>query len=214
MSVDDLFGGGDETRSSGQITGVAVGIVTDNEDPEGLGRVKLRFPWRSTDDSTGWVRFVAPMAGEDRGTFFLPEVGDEVLVAFERGDIHYPYVIGALWNSDDVPPVEKADQLDVRKLRSRTGHEIVFDDTDGAERVEIRTAGGHEVLLDDGEKRVTIKDSAGQSVVLDAGGKSVTIEGATKLSLSAQSIELSGDVDVSIASNGQLSLEGAIIKLN
>jgi uncharacterized protein involved in type VI secretion and phage assembly len=154
------------------------------------------------------------MAGEDRGTFFLPEVGDEVLVAFERGDIHYPYVIGALWNSDDVPPVEKADQLDVRKLRSRTGHEIVFDDTDGAERVEIRTAGGHEVLLDDGEKRVTIKDSAGQSVVLDAGGKSVTIEGATKLSLSAQSIELSGDVDVSIASNGQLSLEGAIIKLN
>jgi uncharacterized protein involved in type VI secretion and phage assembly len=214
MSTEDMFGVGRESPAGRRISGVVTGIVTDNEDPEGLGRVKLRFPWRSTDDPTGWVRFVAPMAGEDRGTFFLPEVGDEVLVAFEHGDVHYPYVIGALWNSDDVPPVEKADQVDVRKLRSRTGHEIVFDDTDGSERVEIRTAGGHEIVLDDGEKRVTVTDSGGQSVVLDAGSKSVTIEGDTSLSLSAKSVEITGQTSVSISSNGQLSLEGLPVKLN
>jgi uncharacterized protein involved in type VI secretion and phage assembly len=214
MSAEDLFDGGREPETGRHVSGVVTGIVTDNEDPEGLGRVKLRFPWRSSDDPTGWVRVTAPMAGESRGTFFLPEVGDEVLVAFEHGDIHFPYVIGALWNSDDVPPVETAAQVDVRMLRSRTGHEIVLDDTDGSERVEVRTAGGHEIRLDDGNERVSVTDSAGQSVALDAGAGSVTIEGATTLSLSAQSIELSGDVDVSISSNGQLSLEGAIIKLN
>lgn len=214
MSVEDLFDDGNEPRSDRHISGVVTGIVTDNEDPEGLGRVKLRFPWRSSDDPTGWVRFTAPMAGEDRGTFFLPEVGDEVLVAFEHGDIHFPYVIGALWNSDDVPPVEKAEQVDVRKLRSRTSHEIVFDDTDGAERVEIRTAGGHEVVLDDGNERVSVTDSGGQSIVLDAGSKSVTIEGDTSLSLSANTIDISGQTSVSISSNGQLSLEGIPIKLN
>jgi uncharacterized protein involved in type VI secretion and phage assembly len=214
MSIDDLFGGDAESRPGQHIAGVAAGIVTDNEDPEGLGRVKLRYPWRSTEDSSDWVRITSAMAGEDRGTFFLPEVGDEVLVAFEHGDIHYPYVIGALWNSDDVPPVEKADQTDVRKIRSRSGHEVVFDDTDGAETVEIRTAGGHEVILDDGENRVTIRDSAGQSIILDAERESVTIEGGSKLSLSAQSIELTGQTIVSISSDAQLSLTGTPIKLN
>ncbi len=89
-----------ESRNS-RINGVVIGIVTNNNDPQGMGRVRVRFPWRGDDDESYWARVATMMAGKDRGTFFLPEVDDEVLVAFDHGDINHPYVIGALWNVGD-----------------------------------------------------------------------------------------------------------------
>src|SRR3972149_536693 len=102
MSIlEALQGTGQDVRL---ISGVVPGIVTNNQDPDGLGRVKIKFPWLSDDNETDWVRIATLMAGGQRGGFFLPEVGDEVLVAFEHGDINHPYVIGALWNGVDKPP--------------------------------------------------------------------------------------------------------------
>jgi uncharacterized protein involved in type VI secretion and phage assembly len=93
------IGGGQ--HDDGRITGVVIGIVTNNQDPDRLGRVKVRFPWLSGGTESHWARVATPMAGNGRGLYFLPEVDDEVLVLFERGDVRFPFVIGALWNGKD-----------------------------------------------------------------------------------------------------------------
>ena len=87
-----------ERDDSSRVTGVVVGVVTNNQDPDGLGRVKVKFPWLSDADESSWARIAAPMAGKERGLYFLPEVDDEVLVIFEHGDLRFPFVPGALWN--------------------------------------------------------------------------------------------------------------------
>ncbi len=102
MSIMDALGG--QEQDIRRAYGVAAGIVTNNQDPDGLGRVRIRFPWLSDDNETDWARIATMMAGSGRGSFFLPEVGDEVLVAFEHGDINHPFVIGMLWNGVDTPP--------------------------------------------------------------------------------------------------------------
>lgn len=207
----------DETAdAASNISGVVVGVVTSTDDPKDLGRVKLRFPWRETKDQSHWARIAAPMAGGDRGAYFVPEVDDEVLVAFAHGEQRFPYVIGALWNVDQKPPEESDADNDVRLIRSRSGHELVFDDgRDG--KVEISTSGGHTVTLDDasGSETIVIEDSSGQnSVTFDGAARTLTIEGGTKLELKATNIDISGDGQVKISSSGALTLEGAIIQLN
>ncbi|RLI48197.1 MAG: phage tail protein, partial [Candidatus Thorarchaeota archaeon] len=129
-------------ESDDRIPGVMPGIVTNNQDPENLYRVKVKFPWLSEDNETDWIRVATLMAGPERGSFFLPEVGDEVLVAFEYGDINAPYVIGVLWNRKQKPPETNSDgKNNIRKIRSRSGHEIIFndDDTSKKEKLEIKT---------------------------------------------------------------------------
>ena len=201
----------------GRLQGVAVGIVSNNEDPEGMGRVKLRFPWRGVDDESDWARIAVPMAGDDMGTYFLPERGDEVLVAFDDGDIRYPYVIGALWNGEHDPPAANDGDNDVRKIRSRSGHEVVFDDGEGEESVEVTSQGGHQISLSDeaGSETVTIEDSSGANVIeFDPTAGSLSIESGATISLEAPQIEIEGDGNVSIEAGGMLTLKGAVIKLN
>lgn len=215
MSADDLFDGDDDWGRLGRrIDGVAVGIVTDNEDEAGLGRVKVRFPWRATDESSDWVRVASPMAGGGRGAFLAPEMDDEVLVAFENGDIHHPYVIGALWNGEDEPPVEKGKQADVRTVRTRSGHEIVFDDADGSERVTVTSAGGRTVTLDDAGNRLTVDDGAGQAITFDGGAGEVSIEASSSLTLSAPSVDISGKTRVTLMADGEVAIGGFPIRLN
>src|ERR1700750_1699162 len=87
-----------------RLHGVVIGIVTNNQDPDGMHRVKVRFPWLNLDDESHWARVATPMAGDKRGAYFLPEPDDEVLVAFEHGSLEHPYVIGSLWNGKDKAP--------------------------------------------------------------------------------------------------------------
>src|SRR6188768_1210682 len=106
------------------LQGVFTASVLDNRDPEGLARVLVRVS--GVEDASGvrggaWARVATMMAGQNRGTFFLPEVGDEVLVAFERGDLRMPYVIGALWNSKDRPPATSNDASGTKIIQSRSG---------------------------------------------------------------------------------------------
>ncbi|MBU0960029.1 MAG: phage tail protein, partial [Proteobacteria bacterium] len=127
-----------QEEKQNKIQGVVIGVVTNNEDPEGMGRVKVKFPWLSDEDESNWARVASPMAGKERGMYFLPEVDDEVLVAFEHGDMRFPYIIGSLWNGTEPPPASNDDgQNNVRMIKSRSGHVISLTDEDGKEKIEI-----------------------------------------------------------------------------
>lgn len=157
------------------------------------------------------ARVMAPMAGDSRGMHFLPEPGDEVVVAFENGDTNLPIIIGAVWNRDSPPPsqAQQSEDNDLRTIVSRSGHELTFDDTSGSEQVIIRSQGGHEVTLDDstGAGKVQVKSANGHEVTLDdappgqveiksAGGCKVTMSDAGgRVTVEALSIlELKGQI--------------------
>ena len=159
---------------SGRLYGVTVGLVTNNKDPEKLGRVKVKFPWLSNEDESYWARVLTPMAGNDRGIYCLPEVDDEVLVAFEQGDLAFPYILGALWNGKDKPPEENENgENNKRIIKSRSGHTIVFDDTKDNEKIIIQDKTGN--------NKITI-DSANNTMEIKA-EKDLTIETKGKITL-------------------------------
>jgi uncharacterized protein involved in type VI secretion and phage assembly len=216
MSVLDLLQAGQ--AESGRVEGVALALVTNNNDPEGLGRVKLKYPWREDGQDSFWARIAVTMAGNERGTFFLPEVGDEVLVAFDKGDVAHPYVIGALWNGKDKPPAGNADgDNNTRRIQSRSGHQITLFDKAGKESVEVKTHGGHTVLMDDssGAAKVAIKDSTGSnSIVIDSAKNTITIESGLGLKLKAQSIEIEAGTTLKLQASGTLTIKGALVQIN
>lgn len=143
-----------------RVYGAVVGVVTSIDDVEGLGRVKVRFPWLKDDVESRWARLVSFMAGAERGAVFRPEVGDEVLVIFEQGDLRFPYVLGALWNGQDTMPSERGADggNDIRLIKSRSGHTIVLDDTSGSEKVTVTDKHGNTLELS--SEGVLIKSSA------------------------------------------------------
>ena len=206
----------DESRTGG-VRGVAVAVVTKNDDPKRMGRVKVTYPWRDAEDESHWARLAVPMAGPDRGTYFLPDVGDEVAVGFQGDDIHHPIVVGCLWNGVDEAPERNADgENDVKTVRSRAGHEVTLDDDETGGGVSVTTGGGHRVSLDDaaGGERIEVSHATNESaVVLDADG-SVSITGAAGVSVEAPSIDVKGRGSVNIEADGVLTLKGAIININ
>lgn len=221
MSLIDLLTDEDEERArTRRVNGIVTGIVTNNKDEEGLGRIKVKFPWLSEENETDWAKVMTFMAGKERGGFFLPEVGDEVLVAFEHGDINYPYVIGALWNNEDNPPETNSDgKNNIRKIRSRSGHEIVFndDDTSKQEKIEIHTKGGHKILLDDsaGQEKIKIIDKTGSNkMTIDSVQNSINIESAMQLKIKAQVIEIEAGTTMTIKAGAVLNIQGALVKIN
>jgi uncharacterized protein involved in type VI secretion and phage assembly len=165
----------DEDRQVKRIYGVSAGIVTNNKDPKKWGRVKVRFPWLSDKNESNWTRIATMMSGKQMGSFFLPEVGDEVLVAFENGNINMPYVIGSLWNGKAAPPETNEDgKNNIRTFKSRCGHEIRFDDTDQKGKIEIKSKSGHYIVMDDksGKEKIGIESKGGHKFLLDdASGK-------------------------------------------
>lgn len=187
-----------------KLTGVAVGIVTNNQDPKQLGRVKIRFPWLPGEEDSFWAMIAVLMAGNERGTYFLPEVDDQVLVAFEHGDIRRPFVLGALWSKSAPPPETNADGKNNKRLiRSRSGLQIEFDDSDGHEQLTITDKDGdYRLILNPPEKLLTI-ESAGD-LKLKAREK-VTIEG--------KEITLSSSSKTTVKASAALSLEGATTKV-
>jgi len=158
--VDVLAKGKVEQRLACRIIGVVVGIVTSIDDPDGQGRVRVKFPWLKDEQESHWARVMSFMAGKARGAVFRPELDDEVLVLFEHGDMRFPYVIGAVWNGQDEMPSERGADADnnIRIIKSRSGHQIILDDTDGSEKVTIvDKAGNHVEMSADG---IVIKSSS------------------------------------------------------
>jgi uncharacterized protein involved in type VI secretion and phage assembly len=145
---------------SQRMFGVVVGVVSNINDPDGLGRVKVKFPWLREEDESQWARIMSLMAGKDRGSVFRPEVDDEVLVLFEHGDMRFPYVIGAVWNGKDTMPSERGSDADnnIRIIKSRSGHMIILDDTSGSEKVTVQDKNGN--ILEMSSSGVVIKSDA------------------------------------------------------
>ena len=191
-----------------------VGVVTNNQDPDKLGRVKLRFPWLSASEESHWARLAVPMAGKSRGTFFLPEVDDEVLVAFEHGDLRFPYVLGALWNGKDTPPADNGDgKNNLRLITSRSGHVIKLNDEDGKETIEI---------IDKSGKNSIVIDTAANTLTLTT-DKDITLSAAQgTIKLDAQKVEIKSSADTKIEAgagmdvkaSGTLNVKGATVNLN
>lgn len=210
-----------DEEESGKIYGVVVGVVSNTEDEEGLGRVKVDLPWRGeAGDESHWARVATLMAGNGRGSFFIPDVRDEVLVAFEHGDIEHPYIIGALWNGVDKPPESNADgKNNIRKIKSRSGHEIIFNDDDTAkkEKIEIHTKAGHKVVLDDssGQEKIEIIDKTGSNKIsIDSVQNSINIESAMQLKIKANVVEIEGTTSLTLKSNAALTIQGLPVKIN
>jgi uncharacterized protein involved in type VI secretion and phage assembly len=191
-----------------------VALVTNNEDPDGLGRVKVSFPWLSTEDESQWARVAAPMAGKDRGAYFLPEVDDEVLVAFEQGDVRFPYVLGALWNGKDTPPESNSGgKNNVRLLKSRSGHVIRLNDEDGKETVEIVVkSGNNRIVIDTAKNSIAI--TSDKDITLTAAQGTITLD-AQKIAIkSSAEAKLEAGAGMDVKAQSTLTLKGATVNVN
>lgn len=198
----------------GRNDGVAIGVVKDLDDPQKLGRVRVSLPHLG-DQLSNWARLATLMAGADRGSLFRPELEDEVLVVFLHGDAAQPYVIGALWNTQDPPPEGGGTQENhLRTLRSRSGHVLRFDDTPGGEKVEVIASGekqrividvsGGAINVEADNGTVTIKTTQGD-VTVDSGA-AMTVKAAASLKVEAPQIN--------IEASGVLTLKGSLVKIN
>lgn len=204
-----------------KIYGVTIGIVTSIADPENLGRIKVKFPHRDGDRQTDWIRMVSLMAGASRGIFWLPEVNDEVLLAFNHGNIDEPYVLGALWNGKDKPPETAAveqNKVKIRKIKTTRGHEVTFTDKQNEDKLEVKTPAGNTVIMEDQGKKITVKDaSGGNSIILDGQGKAITVQSSQKITLKASScsITIDGTAGITIDSGSMpVKIKGSQVDIN
>lgn len=178
----------------GRWYGVFPALVVDIKDPDGQGRVKITLPW--SPDTNGsryeaWARLATMMGGKNRGSWFIPDTNDEVLVVFEAGDSRRPYVIGGLWNGTDSPPetMDGSGNNYKKVLRSRNGVKITLDDNDGREQLILETPGGQKLTMKDGPGSVEIVDSNGNSVKLETSG--ITVTASAKVTINAAQVEVS-----------------------
>lgn len=159
-----------------------------------MGRVKVTLPW--SPDNGGnryevWARVATFMGGKNRGSWFIPDVNDEVLILFEGGNPRRPYVVGALWNGSDTPPesMDGAGNNYLKVLRSRNGVKLTLDDTDGQEKCIIETPGGQKLTMKDGPGSIEIVDSNGNSIKLETSG--ITVTASAKVTVNASTVEIS-----------------------
>lgn len=178
----------------GRFFGVYPAIVVAINDPNGEGRVKIKLPW--SPDSGGetyetWARLATLMGGGNRGTWFIPDIDDEVLVAFAGGDPRHPFVVGSLWNGQDAPPeqMDGGEANHIKKIRSRNGVQITLDDSDGQEKMIIETPGGQKITLQDGPGVIEAVDSNGNSIKMESSG--ITINASAKVTVNASQVAIS-----------------------
>ena len=204
-----------------------VGIVTDNKDPNCWGRVRVKFPTLTEEHTSYWARVVAIGAGANRGFDCLPEINDEVLVAFEHGDMHRPYVIGGVWNGKDAPS-EKVDnsvvggKVRLRTFKTRTGHKLQFVEEDkGSSKkgVYVDTVAGHHVYMNDTEKFAEVKTNGGHQVRLDDQNKKILIEttSGNKCEMSDNgnkiSVESKGTIEITAPQQITIKVGGSSIEI-
>jgi len=204
---ESLLTSRDASGLGGRWYGVYTGIVSDINDPESFGRVKVTLPWAPDtggDKYDAWARLATFMGGDNRGSWFIPDVDDEVLVAFEGGDPRRPYVVGALWNGKDKPPesMDGGGKNFKKVLRSRNGVKITLDDKDGQEQFIAETPGGQKITLKDGPGVIELADSNGNSIKMEASGITITTSAsmtinASTMTVNASSVTVSGPTTLS-----------------
>jgi len=211
LSLLDLI---EDRRNNARIHGFVIGIVTNNKDPEGIGRVKVKFPWLSDEDESNWARIVSPMAGNDKGMFFLPEVDDEVLLGFQHGDINMPYVLGSLWNGVDKPPEANSDgKNNIKMIKSRSGHTIKLDDTEGAEKIEIVDKTEKNMIIIDGKtNKITFKSES--DIEISAPNGKVTINALDFEVKSSASTKIEASSGMDLKTSGSMNIKGSMVNIN
>lgn len=223
MNLFDMFHETPE-RSVSKMDGVVVGVVTNNEDPDKLSRIKIKYPLLDDQHESDWVRIATFMTGKDMGSLFIPEVGDEVLVAFHMGDIREPFVIGMLWNQDQPSP-PMAEKNDVRKIVSRAGHEVTFGDNADDAKVTIKTKKGQIIELGDksdtikigehGDKNtIEITGAADGKVVIKSDTSQITLNIQGDISIKSNKAVTIKSTQISIEATGKLELKAAMIDIN
>jgi uncharacterized protein involved in type VI secretion and phage assembly len=189
-------------------------LVKDIKDPDGQGRVKVALPWApDTGDKSyeAWARLATFMGGNNRGSWFIPDVNDEVLIVFEGGDPRRPYVIGGLWNGKDAPPqsMDSAGNNNLKVLRSRNGVKLTLDDTDGQETMIMETPGGQKVTLKDGPGSVEVDDSNGNSIRMDSSG--ITINASATVTINASQVVVTAS---QVTVNAAMSQFSGVVQAN
>lgn len=217
----------DDLESTQQrVYGVTLAEVTDLDDPKGLGRVQVKFPWLSEQIDSGWARIATAWAGGSRGTYLLPEVGDEVVVAFRHGNLKHPYILGFMWSDTDRPP-EVSPRLERRELKSKSGHRIVFDDLTANQALTLQSQGGHKIVLDDAAAgaRISIQDSGHSlSIVIDTQSGKISIASKAgqvevsapvgKISLDATAIDVHAKGVLNLKGESSVVITGGTVKIN
>jgi phage protein D len=196
--------------------GVVTAVVTNTDDPKKQGRVKVKFPWLAEDAESDWARVMGAGAGPEAGEVAIPDVNDEVLVAFVHSDFSQPYVLGGLWNGKNPLPPEAAkaagtEMALVRAWHSRKNHRMVMYDT-SEKKIEIVTSDGRSVTLSDKDAKIIIKTSRVEVTLEDS---KLTVQSGGDVSVKAGAnlkLEASGNVD--IQAGGQVTVKGAMINLN
>jgi phage baseplate assembly protein V len=199
-----------------RIFGVAPAQVVNNIDETNMGRVQVRLPWMPGFEP--WARVSALMAGDSRGTYFIPQVGDEVLVAFNQGDVREPFVVGSLWNGQDSPPAQDtSDPVNTRMIRTPTGHEIAFDEVMGS--ISITSADQQKITIDPDKVEVTTAEGTAVLTLETAGN--VSLKSTVRIDLQAPTISIQGDIlevkgqaSASIDGGGVCQIQGALVKIN
>jgi uncharacterized protein involved in type VI secretion and phage assembly len=212
MNISEILN--ERHRNNSLLPGVMIGIVTNNQDPDKLGRVKVKIPRLSGEDESNWARVASFMAGKERGGFFLPEVDDEVLVAFENGDINIPFIIGALWNGVDKPPETNSDgKNDKRFIKSRSGHIIRLDDKDGSEKIEIIDKSEKNLItIDTKNNKITISSDKDIEILAKNGKVTIDAQDVEIKSSAATKVEAGSGMD--LKASAKMTVKGATVEIN
>jgi phage baseplate assembly protein gpV len=176
-----------ERRQFGVVSARVTGIMDD-------GTYEMSYLSMGAGEPSAPARVMMPMAGGGRGTYFLPEVGDEVIVAFESGDVNLPVILGAVWNEESPPPdqARPSPENNFRTIVSRSGHEITFDDSPGTGKITIKTRNGHQLVLDDTPPgKVTLSSAGGCTVEMDDVPGNLKISAPLQVEISATVLKLS-----------------------
>jgi uncharacterized protein involved in type VI secretion and phage assembly len=204
-----------EKKQEQKISGITTGVVKENWDEKEKkhpGMVKVEFFLGEEGKTlTDWVRVAQPYAGNGYGSYWLPEVGDEVILAFNLGDLNKPYVIGSLWNNQDkIPEKTVTEKNTVKRIKTKGGHEIVFEEETDKGRLEIHTPKNLKITLEDEKEMITVQDEKGKNL-LQIDGKNgkiaVTAEKTISFKAGDTTLELDGQGKKATLKAGTISLE-------
>ncbi|WP_306354294.1 type VI secretion system Vgr family protein [Flavobacterium sp. '19STA2R22 D10 B1'] len=195
------------------------GTIVDNNDPKGLGRVQVEFAWQKEEGSKSpWIRMTNPHSGGGKGFYFIPEVGEEVLVAFEGGNAEKPFVLGTMYNGKGKTGQNEASN-NYKAIQTRGGHTIKFDDKDGAESITISDKNGNTIILDTKEQSITISSVEIINIVskeiniigennVNVSSKEVAVDGSDSVGISSKTLIEAGAPSVSVSGEKEVTIEG------